>query len=56
MQKEDFLLWNVRSSFKVCKWLDLWARGENLLAQKYEINAGYPMPGATVVAGFDIRL
>lgn len=56
VQKEDFLLWNVRSSFKVCKWLDLWARGENLLAQKYEINAGYPMPGATVVAGFDIRL
>lgn len=56
VQKEDFLLWNVRISFKVCKWLDLWARGENLLAQEYEINAGYPMPGATVVAGFDIRL
>lgn len=56
VQKEDFLLWNVRSSFKVCKWLDLWARGENLLAQEYEINAGYPMPGATIVAGFDIRL
>ena len=56
VQKEDFLLWNVRSSFKVCKWLNLWARGENLLAQEYEINAGYPMPGATVVAGFDIRL
>lgn len=56
VQKEDFLLWNVRSSFKVCKWLDLWARGENLLAQEYEINAGYPMPGATVVAGFDIKL
>lgn len=56
VQKEDFLLWNLRGSFKVCKWLDLWARGENLLAQEYEINAGYPMPGATVVAGFDIRL
>ena len=56
VQKENFLLWNVRSSFKVCKWLDLWARGENLLAQEYEINAGYPMPGVTVVAGFDIRL
>lgn len=56
VQKEDFLLWNVRSSFKACKWLDLWARGENLLAQEYEINAGYPMPRATVVAGFDIRL
>ena len=30
------------------------ARGENLLAQKYEINAGYPMPRATVMAGINI--
>jgi len=56
VEKENFLLWNVRGSFRVNGWLELWARGENLLAQKYEINAGYPMPGATVVAGIDIRL
>mgnify|MGYP001032491980 FL=1 len=30
------------------------ARGENLLAQRYEINAGYPMPRATFIGG--IRL
>ena len=34
--------------------LSIWARGENLLAQKYEINAGYPMPRATVLGGIDI--
>ena len=27
---------------------------DNLLAQQYEINAGFPMPGATFVGGFDI--
>ena len=52
--KENFVLWNLRTSFRACKWLDIWARGENLLAQKYEINAGYPMPGATVMAGFNL--
>ena len=52
--KENFVLWNLRASFRACKWLDIWARGENLLEQKYEINAGYPMPGATVMAGFNL--
>ena len=52
--KENFVLWDLRASFRACKWLDIWARGENLLAQKYEINAGYPMPGATVMAGFNL--
>ena len=54
-QTEDFVLWNVRASFSVCKWLDIWAKGENLLAQKYEINAGYPMPRATAMAGININ-
>lgn len=52
--KENFVLWNLRASFRACKWLDIWARGENLLAQEYEINAGYPMPGATIMAGFNL--
>lgn len=55
-QTEDFVLWNVRAAFRATKWLSLWARGENLLAQKYEINAGYPMPRATVMGGININL
>lgn len=52
---EDFVLWNVRASFRATRWLDIWARGENLLAQQYEINAGYPMPRATVMAGLNVH-
>jgi len=52
---EDFVLWNLRASFQAAKWLDIWARGENLLTQKYEINAGYPMPRATVMAGVNFN-
>lgn len=52
---ENYVLWNVRGSFSATKWLDIWARGENLLAQRYEINAGYPMPRATVMGGINIK-
>lgn len=52
--KEDFTLWNVRGSYQAAKGVALWLRGENLLAQRYEINAGYPMPRATVMAGLKI--
>ena len=55
-QQEDFVLWNLRGSFRICKWLNIWVRGENLLAQKYEINAGYPMPRTTVMGGFNINI
>ncbi len=54
-EQEDFVLWNLRASFRAAEWLDVWARGENLLAQKYQINAGYPMPRATVMCGLNVK-
>ena len=55
-RQEDFTLWNVRASFRATKWLSLWLRGENLLAQKYEINAGYAMPKATAMVGLNVNI
>lgn len=54
-ETEDFLLWNVRGSFRVLDGFVVWVKGENLLAQRYEINAGFPMPKATVMAGVNIK-
>ena len=54
-ETEDFLLWNVRGSFRVLDGFEVWVKGENLLAQRYEINAGFPMPKATVMAGVNIK-
>lgn len=51
----SFVLCNLRASCRINKWLGVWVRGENLLAQKYEINAGYPMPRATAVGGLNIN-
>lgn len=50
----QYLLWNARGSYKLSKGIDIFAKGENLLAQRYEINAGYPMPRATFMAGFNV--
>lgn len=55
METEDFVLWNIRASFRASEWLNIWVRGENLLARKYEINAGFPMPKATVMAGINVN-
>ena len=53
-QKENFLLLNATVSYRLLNNLALWVRGENLLAQRYEINAGYPMPRATFMAGVNV--
>jgi iron complex outermembrane receptor protein len=52
--KDSFFLWNARANYQVLDWLNLFLKGENLLGQEYEINAGYPMPKTTVFGG--IRL
>ena len=54
-KKENFCLLNIAATYALNSNLSLWVRGENLLAQKYEINLGYPMPRATCMAGVDLR-
>ena len=52
--KENVALLNIGLAYRVLPQLKLWARGENLLAQRYEINEGFPMPKATVMAGVHV--
>ena len=54
-EKEKFVLWNARAAFRATKWLEIFARGENLLNRKYEINAGFPMPRANAMGGVNIK-
>ena len=53
--KEDFCLLNTTVNYQLSRPITLWVRGENLLAQKYEINLGYPMPRATFMAGVNVN-
>ena len=50
-QKKNYTLLNATVSYKVLPWMSVFAKGDNLLGQKYEINEGYPMPKATFMGG-----
>ena len=53
-QKESFVLWNADVNYRLSSFATLYVKGENLLAQKYEINAGFPMPKATFMGGIHL--
>ena len=53
---EDFTLLNATLGYRVCRPVQLWVKGENLLAQDYEYIAGMPMPRATFMGGISINL
>mgnify|MGYP003304477196 FL=1 len=56
VKKESYTLWNLSAEYKATKHIQLYLHGENLLAERYEINAGYPMPRATFNAGIKLSL
>ena len=51
LTEENVLLWNCDLGFTLARQCRLYLRAENILAQRYEINAGYPMPRATLHGG-----
>ena len=55
-KQEDATLLHITLGYRICPLLKIWAKGENLLAQEYEINEGYPMPKATFMGGVTIDL
>lgn len=54
---QNYALLNARAAYRFDfdKPLVLFVKGENLTATKYEINHGFPMPRATVMAGVEWR-
>jgi len=56
VQTDSFTLVDARASYKAMKWLDVFVKGDNLLAQKYETMAGFPMPHATFMGGIRLNL
>lgn len=55
VHQENFIVWNLRGSYELNKLASLFVRGENLLSQSYEINAGFPMPGTTIQGGIHLK-
>ena len=54
--EQTFTLLNATVTYSPVDDIKLWVRGENLIREKYEIMAGYPMPRATFMAGVNLDL
>lgn len=54
--KENATLLHATVNYQVAKNVGLWVKGDNLLAQKYELMAGFPMPRATFMGGVNVSL
>lgn len=54
-ETQDYTLLNAGLTITPTHYLEFFINGENLLDETYEINYDYPMPGATVFAGINIK-
>lgn len=53
---ESFWLWNTQVRYLPIKSFEIFAKAENILDYKYEINKGFPMPGTAFFAGIKIDI
>ncbi len=53
---QNYALVNLKVQIDLCKYLQVFARLENITDARYVINRGYEMPGATFMGGFTLTL
>lgn len=54
-QTSSYTLVDARVSYRALKWMDIFVKGHNLLAEKYETMLGFPMPRATFMGGVSLN-
>ena len=55
-EKENFTLLNATASYRILPELAVYVKGDNLLAERYQTYAGFPMPKATFMGGVRVNL
>lgn len=55
-QTSNYTLVDMRVGYQAIKWLEVFAKGDNLLGQQYETMLGFPMPKATFMAGVAMNI
>ncbi len=53
--EKGYNLLGARIGYRINKYINIFIVGDNLLDQEYQINKGYPMPGATVFGGINLK-
>lgn len=54
MPRQNYALLNLKITYTVCRYLDLFTRLENITDARYTVNRGYEMPGFTAMGGLKI--
>jgi len=54
IKHQSYALLNLKATFRVCSYAELFTRLENITDARYTINRGYPMPGFTAMGGIRV--
>ncbi len=55
MKHQNYALLNMKITYKICRYVDIFTWLENITDSRYTINRGYEMPGFTAMAGFKVN-
>ena len=55
IDRQNYATLDLKLDFKVCRWVSLFARLDNVTDAQYVINRGYDMPGFTAMGGFKLN-
>ena len=56
MKHQSYAVVNLKATYYVCRYADLFVRFENLTDATYVINRGYRMPGFSALGGVKISV
>ncbi len=54
VKHQSYALLNLKLTYKVCSYADIFTRLENITDARYTINRGYEMPGFTAMGGIKV--
>lgn len=54
IKKQNYALLNLKLTYSVCRYADIFTRLENITDARYTINRGYEMPGFTAMGGVKV--
>lgn len=55
VKHQNYALLNLKLTYPVCRYADIFTRLENITDTRYTINRGYEMPGFTAMGGFKVN-
>lgn len=56
IKHQNYALLNLKLTYAICRYADIFTRAENITAARYTINRGYEMPGFTAMGGLKLSL